>query len=363
MNPKRTRRHQTLESVLAIAIGTLALTPVFAADVPELRLPGVPAPAIPIPSISQFSYTIDPRDLPEGYVRLGDGVNMLDPDEPVLSTKRAFGHDNVVEARSGASDAELGEWAHFQVADSSVFRQSMDEEEEAKVLEGYFKASYGLVSGEAALEQTKSESNAHKSFYVLIEHEGNTQRVNTRNLEWNWKEKPRSESMSGDAEVLAQFLGDYGSHYVSTITYGLRIGIRATLSENQSENADAFSASLKGKIGKLSAEGGMSATDVTEMEKFQADLVMEVTSGGMEPPRPLVLTGWNDIFAFLDDLVTRDEKGEPKLKFRLAPISANLKSYWSTLPTNWVKTRAALRPVEVFAVAASPSPHSERGTN
>jgi len=363
MNAKRRRRHQTLASAFAIAIGALALAPVLAADTPELRISGLPAPAASVRSVSQFSYTIDPRDLPEGYVRLGDGVNMLDPDEPVLSTKRAFGHENVVEAQSGAADAELGEWAHFQVADSSVFRQAMSAKEEANVLEGYFKASYGLVNGEAALEKARSESKTHESVYVLIEHEGNTQRMNTRNLEWNWKEKPRSELMSGDAEVLAQFLGDYGSHYVSTITYGLRIGIRGTFLKTKSEEADKFSASLRGKFGKLSAEGSMSVEDVKEMESFGADVVMEVTSGGMDPPRPLVLTGWNDIFALLDDLMTLDENGESKLRFRLAPISANLKSYWSTLPTNWVKTRAALRPVDVFAVAASPYPHSERGTD
>jgi len=363
MNARQRRRHGTRELAFVIALGTFALAPVLAADTPEVRLPGLPAPAIYIPSISQFSYTIDPRDLPEGYVRLGDGVNMLDRDEPVLSTRRAFGHENVVEAESGASDPEVGEWAHFQVADSSVFRQSMSAKEEAKVLDGYFKASYGLVNGEAALEKAESESKTHESVYVLIEHEGNTQRMNTRNLEWNWKEKPRSELMNGDAEVLAQFLGDYGSHYVSTITYGLRIGIRGTFSKAKSEEADKFSASLRAKFGKLSAEGGMSAADVTEMENFGADVVMEVTSGGMDPPRPLVLTGWNDIFAFLDDLMTRDEKGKPKLKFRLAPISANLKSYWSTLPTSWVKTRAALRPVQVFAVVASPYTRLGSGTD
>ena len=276
------------------------------------------------------SFSIDPRYLEEPRVGLGDGISLHDPLRPEVAPYRAF------EQVFGAGAMEGGmPKSEDIIQETTVLRESLTQQQEASVLSAYFKASYMLSSVQGAYETAKTEQNSYHSIYALLEHSGEAVRLNDKLLVW--RQPPVSEAIADSDEALLDFIGRYGSHYVSAIRYGLRIGIQGKLSTAKMESVQSFSTSFKASFGSFSAEAGVRNQQKQKLEQMSVDLLLEATSGGHSGAL-LVMRGFDDIAEFLDRL----KKGE--IQFTVAPIELILKPYWPTLHLEWVNIRAALDP-------------------
>jgi hypothetical protein len=284
------------------------------------------------------SYQIDPRYL-ERRAKLGSGIDLRNPLDPRLRPRRAFKPPEEVETRASGlpvSSDTINE--HF------IFREGKGGSREASDLSAYFKASYGLNSVEGAYQRVREEMKGYHTVYALLEHSGEREELPESSL--HWANEPESESIEDEQEALELFLQKYGSHYVSQIKYGLRIGIQGSLSESQTVSQDQLSASFKAAFGAFSAEGGASYEHRKQLNSWGVDLVLEVTSGGSNLGLLPPMRSLDEISGFLE----RVGKGE--IQFSVAPIELSLNSYWETFELDW-KTRDLLEPHRGFEAPAA----------
>lgn len=149
---------------------------------------------------------------------VGVGVDMSNPMKPIMVPTGPFRQIPTANLGDTPLDKAL-------VADSineAVFTYNDDatESEEADILTGYFKMAHPYVDAQAALKSVRDQREKSRSIYVLITYFGETRAVDKNMLEW--KEDICSEKLKNDDERLKQFIMDYGSHYISSITYGFR---------------------------------------------------------------------------------------------------------------------------------------------
>ncbi len=279
------------------------------------------------------SYAIDPRYLDDPRIRPGDGIDLRNPLSPEVTPYRAF-EDAVIAA---VQERGLPK-ASDVIQESAVLKESLTEHEESSVLSTFFKASYMLSSVQGAYEAAKTEQETYHSVYALVEHSGEAERLPAQHRVWRTGEVPASESVADRDEALLQFVLSYGSHYISSIIYGLRIAVQGKLRKDSKVSATDFSTTFKAAFGSFSAEAGVRNEQRQKLESMSIDLVLEATSGGHEGG-PLVLRGFDGIAQFLSDVK------DNKIHFSVAPIRLTLKSYWPTMDPKWEKTRALLNPL------------------
>lgn len=288
------------------------------------------------------TFSMDPRYLDEPGVALGDGIDLCNPSRTLVAPCRAF-----VAAEKGEPEPTTGgteaEWSGLLTSKSSVtenarFLERVTEKEEALVLSAHFKATYMLSSLDAAVTCASNTSSSFHTIYLLIEHSGEARRLPASGRIWTPDVIPVSESIADDDDALRQFVSRYGTHYVSTIRYGLRIGVQGKQEETNTEKKLQFSASFKAAFGSFSAEGKVEGEHKTALKDKNVDLVLEATSGGREDGGLLVAQGFEDIHQLLSDA------SMGKIKFHVAPIEVTMKPYWPTLDPKWERTRALLDP-------------------
>ncbi|MBN1886004.1 MAG: hypothetical protein JW876_10850 [Candidatus Krumholzibacteriota bacterium] len=288
------------------------------------------------------SYAINPRYLDEPGVALGDGIDLSDPFRPLLAPYRAFD----VQVQASGRFFTLPKSSDV-IEETAILRESLRESEEAQVLSAYFKASYGLVSANAAFETARTEQKSYHTIYALLEHSGEADRLPAAARHWSGP--PASEGVADRDEALLTFVSSYGSHYVSAITYGLRIAVQGKLRKDGSTKASTFSAAFKGAFGNFSADAGTRLQQKKVLGSSDVELLLEATSGGHDGAGVLVLRGFDDIAEFLEK-VKNDS-----IQFSVAPIELTLKPYWATLDRAWENTRALLNPATAsFRVPAAP---------
>src|SRR5690606_16471025 len=97
---------------------------------------------------------------------------------------------------------------------------------------------------------------------------------------------------AGDVdEAVELFVSRYGSHYVSSILYGLRIAVQGKIREKGAEESDEMAATFKAAFGSLGAEGGARREKREKLAGMNVDLVLEATSGGRDGGGLLVARG------------------------------------------------------------------------
>ncbi len=276
------------------------------------------------------TYAIDPRYLDMPGSKLGDGVDLSDPLLPKVAPLTAFKHAvqaSVKEYEPPKSDDLIDEAFHY--------KESLTESEESNVLSTSFKASYGLSSLQAAYDAAKKEQGSYHTVYAILEHSGEAARMHNENLHWKVDGIPSWESLSNTDDVLFEFIEGYGSHYISAITYGLRIAVQGKLKKDSNESSQTFSTTFKAAFGSFGAEGSARNEHIKKLESMDVKILLEATSGG-HTGGLLALQSFGEIAKFFDDVK------DNKIQFRVAPIKLNLSSYRPTLPPEWNKTRDAL---------------------
>lgn len=143
-----------------------------------------------------------------------------------------------------------------------------------------------------------------------------------------------------------QFVSRYGTHYVSAIRYGLRIGVQGRIATKDEAKAQKISMDFKAAFGSFSAEGGAKVDQSETLSAKEIDVVCEATSGGREDGGLLVAQGLEDVHK----LLSRAAMGE--IKFHVAPLELILKPYWPTVDPKWERTRGLLDPSSFQVPAA-----------
>ncbi len=270
-----------------------------------------------------------PLDNSIGSIRLGYGVDLSSPDDPVLRSLIPF------ETATGSLNKSLREnETHYDSNLSSAqIIETTSDYEEAKVLSAYFKGSFSIGDFAAAMSIASHRRKSERSCYVIIESKGHDDTLIANELKW--KSMPSSESDTvSDPDRLRQFLQTYGSHYVTGLKYAYRVAIRAALQTLDESKRQEFSAAF-------SAWGVKAGGDHTYEEKLRTMNVQfraEVFASAILPKEhegKWIMTSFDDIKSFLDLM------RNGALSFRSAPIQATLASYWPTL-TPYPKTRQVL---------------------
>lgn len=273
--------------------------------------------------------------------RLGRGVDMADPQNWILAPKTPFDPAslNILNAKPAAAAASVlapGQVINF------TYIENASEQEEAHYLYAYFRASYGLASFDAALTRARNERSTSRTVYLFATKEGDSESLVGGAT---WPSTLTSETIADPYERAKQFATEYGSHYISQITYGYSIIVRATVNSTSASELTSLTAHLKGSIGALSAGGTVSSSDQSYLQQASVNIVATIVSGGTTPARTLLLTSFDDLAKFLADF----KSGAFMIKD--APVRATLTSWWASL-ASFPKTRAVFSDSSVSA----PSP-------
>lgn len=288
-------------------------------------------------NISQDDYRIDPGFVSEGLLSVGDGVDMSDPDSP----QRRVGRQPL---NLGARMRAAGPTEDYTLTESFRLEEATSVSEEAHILSAYFKGAYGIASGEAAFDRAREERKSSRSIYAVLEARGQVQDIQSviasPPLSWREDVHPAYEGTDADeASFRRQFLQDYGSHYVSSITYGYRVAIRGRITQTDTQSDQKIKAAFKAAFISGSAQGGVSDEVRNTLQQSNVQLVFEATSGGLYSngePRPGILTNLDDIIGMLNDMKAG------KVKIHASPLSATLRTYWHLLPTSFERSRRLL---------------------
>jgi hypothetical protein len=276
-------------------------------------------------SISQNGWTIDPEYVDEKLLQLGDGISMELWDQP----KRRVDKDPLG-VRTQKGPQSFGSTQPYKVTDSFLFREATSVEEVAAVLSAYFKASYGFASGSAALKMAQQDSKTSQSIFALLESVGETRTLDKHvpQVSWNSQVKPWKEGENVDpGEYRRQFLLDFGSHYVTSISYGYRLAIRGKISTSDTKSQTDIKAAFKAAFVSGSAEGGISDDTKKTLSSSELELVFSATSGGLTDkegnPKSVTLVSLEEILALLKSI----NSGE--IQAHLTPVSATVNTYWN----------------------------------
>jgi hypothetical protein len=281
-----------------------------------------------------------------GGIRFGRGVDMFDPDLPVLVPAAEPVFETPLQLTAGEGGYEI---SSDSVKDAFAMLRTESVEEAAAVLNTHFRASYGITKLNTALNMSSQERRSSISEYVLLTHIGDTRSMSDTPFKLRHDFAPLSENLDEEDEAFLQFRRSYGTHYIETVTYGLGIAIRGRLSTKDTSKRLELSASLSTGFGMLRAGVDVDAETREALHNSNLQITCEVNCGGIEPARPLVLHGFDQIAAFLKNIA------EGNVRFRLAPINLTLFSYWNLLdPKRFERCRAMLDPLQHGGVIEPP---------
>ncbi|AOY60385.1 phage tail protein [Desulfococcus multivorans] len=281
-----------------------------------------------------------------GGIRFGRGIDMFDPDKPVLVPERTpfFKPSRLLKE---ADDEKRYEISSDAVKDAFSILRTETVAQEAAVLNTHFRASYGISSIDAAADMAREESRSSVSAYILLSHVGETRSLSDAAMSVNEDLDPLAEHLEDDTTAFTQFRRDFGTHFIETVTYGLNIAIRGRMSTRDTARRQEIAATMSSGFGAVRAGGSVDAAVQKKLHDAGLQINCEINCGGIDPARPLVLQGFDQIAGFLADIA----KGA--VKFRLAPVALTLFSYWNLLdPGKFPRCRAMLNPhqdVDIYA--------------
>lgn len=248
---------------------------------------------------------------------------MSNPDSPRLAPRTPF--PGIVPL----SEEQQAEFSKDTVPNDSwmtatvTFREEVDLAKEAEVLHANFAASYGFSGVKAAYNYLASQSKERKTIYALITyvHSG----FSLPSDQIHWGEAITAEAIDDKRMRMAQFVGDYGSHYISNLTFGYRVAVRGTCYSSDSQERQDFSAAFKVGIGAFGASGGLTKEQKSLLNSSRTEIVSQVFAGKITPDVPPILRSFDDIAEFLTQLRS------PGIVIKPAPIKAIVNSLWHTI--------------------------------
>lgn len=276
-------------------------------------------------SITKSDYTLIATDSGIDF-KLGNGIDMNNPDQPK-------DRDSPFTPKISIKGTTVS---------TTELRQSSIEYIESSKIEDYYqalsvniKASYGLSSLSANYNRVVTEQKNYFMVIVLIT-DSLTNEVSLDDKKFITT--PVSENMQEDDDSKAyQFLQDFGSHYISKITFGYQIAFEAKVDKSQFTDETHFSASLNAAYGAFSGGGGIDMTTINALKTKGVSISGRIICGGIVPDRPLVINSVDDLTTFMQSLSSGDKT------INRGPLKIFLRSYFSTL-VDYPKTRKLFTP-------------------
>ncbi|MCW3119445.1 MAG: uncharacterized protein JWM28_3527 [Chitinophagaceae bacterium] len=264
-----------------------------------------------------------------GNIQLGLGIDLTNPDDPILRNVIPFEQTDgslAVTNRNQPID-------HNSITESSQVIEAMSEYEEARMLSAYFRGSFGLTSFSAALNTAGTRRQYERAVYVILESQGDDDTLIVPSL--TWSNPPNSETIASFDERRMQFIQTYGSHYVSSIKYSFRIALRGAIQSVDETQRLAFSAAFSG----WGVSAGADLQNSQRLRQMNVHFTAEVFASSIEPQtyaNRWIMTSFDDINDFLLNL------RNGVITIKRAPIQASLSSFWPTL-LNYPSTRSVLQ--------------------
>lgn len=254
---------------------------------------------------------------------VGKGMSMANPDKPHLSPRTPFPRIAAAMADEQSRIAEItipdDSWLNATVS----FIETQDLAEEAQVLHANFAASYGFSSLKAAYNHLTSQTKDRRTIYALITyiHSG----ISLPSEQIQWAEDLTAEGIDDKLMRMAQFVGDYGSHYITQLAFGYRVAVRGTYFSSNAQERESFAAAFKVGIGRFGAQGGLTNEQKSLLTSSRTEIVSQVFAGKITPDVPPILRSFDDIGDFLSKLRSAEIVIKP------APIKAIVNSLWHTI--------------------------------
>ena len=252
-----------------------------------------------------------------GGIAVGRGVDMTDPQYPLLvpDVTRFFSEPMLL---MGAAPDEGYEVTGDAIKDTFALLQSDTEQSEAATLNTYFRGSYSVSNLSVALARAREFRRVSHSAYVLLTHRGDSRVMTPQHWQVREDLRPLAEDIDDDETAFTQFRRDFGTHYIHAVTYGLTIAIRGSLRSTNEQERLSLGTRLKAGFGAFKAEAGVDATTRNQLQSGNLDLTCEVNCGGTVPARPLMMSSFEEIATFLNEI------GDGRIRFKLAPVDTNL---------------------------------------
>lgn len=288
-------------------------------------------------------------------IMLGRGYDLTDPWYPVIAQTSPFltrptasGNGNGIINTNGMINRNgLGNNTLFQevlkpkvIAPSNGsneytlhYDDHIDEKTVAQFLHADLKVKGLSYSVEASMDYVHTHYDVSQGVRFVLENKAtmpDLQEVNS-----DWKTAPATEKNTGVDEIgkWKLFKGKYGSHYVSSFSYGYRIEILAfansSVDNSKLKLHAAFSAwSAKGNIDAEISQNIQSSGANIDIKIFCQDIKNNVTGSSI----PFIITGIPGVMQFLKDL------NDGKIVVTPAPTTVSFKSFAPSVCGNYPVT-------------------------
>jgi hypothetical protein len=265
----------------------------------------------------------------------GRGVDMTDPANPRISLLVAFNHK---QQATPARAVTLHD-ARTDFFDST----SLSVHDEAELLSLNFRTAFGGLSAGATFNQVVQQRTSSQTLYIIITSLGDSEIIAPSEI--TWSAAPAAEKMAESQAAYQQFIGDYGSHFIFSVDYGVRIAIRAKVNSTDSSRFSSISASVKASFSAF-ANGDVNAMKSIRdtLSAVDVEIHAAVSSGRIVPESYMIMDDFSQVSEFLTKL--RNGAG---VTVQSGPVQCIVRSYWSTLAA-FPKSRA------FFAEVPAPSP-------
>jgi hypothetical protein len=280
-------------------------------------------------SITKSDYILIANDSGIDF-SLGSGVDMNYPDQP-QGRDSAFEIDTI-DANENKTEVNQNDLRFSQID----YIESSYLEDYYRALSFNIKANYGLSSASMNYARIQTEQKNYFMVIVLI----TDSMVNTISIkpETKFVKEPTSETSNDDDTLKTyQFLQDFGSHYISKISFGYQIAFEAKVNKTQFSDETSFSGALSASYGAFSASGEINMTEINKLKTKGVSITGRINCGGITPDRPLIINSIEDLTNFMQSLST----GEKIIK--RGPLKIFLRSYFHKLQ-DYPKTRSLLAP-------------------
>lgn len=262
-------------------------------------------------------------------IALGRGYDMTDPWYPVIADKSPFltkppqrVEETLVKAFTTPTTIPIGSGSNEY---KMRYEENIDERTVAQFYHAELRArgiSWGV---EASVDYVKNQYNLSQGVRFVLENKANI--PNDVDINTQWATAPITETSSIEEKSKWKlFKQSYGSHYVTSFSYGYRIEIIAFANTTTQDSKLKLNAAFNAWMvdGKFSAE----ISDKIKQSNATVDMAIfcqEIKDTRTGSTLPFIARGIADVLKFLDDLKAGNIVITP------APTSISFKSYFASV--------------------------------
>lgn len=272
-------------------------------------------------------------------LELGDGIDVSNLKHPIRMLNSPFRLTSATEKYAKASESKT-----FQFIDLN-YQSVLNSNDEETLLNtnigGVFNQLFGLDS---EVSKGKTIHQKKYSVYYLFTAVSEERQLPADNLDWtkNSDVLHNMNNLADNQRISTQFVNQFGTHYVGSIKYGVRIAIRVQMNENSESKKKKLALAIKDSL-TATFNGKFDSTAARLLKNEDLNVSIKVLSGGMGSAKvPTYLTSLDDIAVFFKAINQTNE-------FPLQPgiLSVTLYPYTNTIPQSYTNISDAMSSLEI----------------